>query len=112
MPIDSVATVALIAWMLWAGYVGPVGRPFSWPMYSYGEIVEVSLFDDSGSPVSIFDVRSPGEFAIPPDELSIIVDFLRDRGTNVHGGGVVLGPYGQRKLRVEAGNVVVGEFAE
>lgn len=98
--------------MLWAGYVGPVGRLFSWPMYSYGELVAIHLFDESGGPVSIFDTRAPGEFVVPLDELELIVNFLLQRGVSVEGTGIVLGPEGEHRVTVEGGNVVVGEPAE
>lgn len=109
MPSDTAATIVLLGWMVWAGYLGPIGRPFSWPMYSYGELVAVDLVDGNGSYVSIFDVRCAGEFGIPMNEFVDILKFMELSGVETRGEGLVLGPYGERQVKVEASRVVVGK---
>lgn len=96
--------------MVYVGYLSPFGRIMSWPMFAYGNYVDVELSVSDGAmeqPVNIFDLLPQGEYTIGLRELQLIVDYLARDGGVVTGTGTFTNRHGVRPIRIEGGRVVV-----
>ncbi|MET7912027.1 hypothetical protein ABZS98_27925 [Streptomyces avermitilis] len=112
--VELSLTAALILRMVHAGFLPPVGRVMSWPMYAWSTAVIVSIevaqdASPSGERVEVNLYRDipRGEFLVGPDQLDDYVQFLRERYALVTCSGVAYGPFGERRVGIVAGHVAV-----
>jgi hypothetical protein len=105
--LSVTATSLLLIRMVVAGFLQRPGRFLSWPMFTRMSIVLPRLTLSEGTAVNIFSVRAPGAYTVGTGELQLMIDYLRDRGLEVTGGGVVMWAGGTSEFRVVTGRVVV-----
>lgn len=103
-------TVIVVVRMIYVGYLAPFGRIMSWPMFAYGNYVDVSVTVSDGTterPVNIFELLPQGEYTIGLRELQFIVDYLARDGGVVTVVGTFTNRHGVHPIRIEDGRVVV-----
>lgn len=96
-------------------FLPPVGRLFTWPMYAYATLVVGWLISegehgDAGvaDRIDYYRVLPRGEFGVSPDELDLVIQYLRQSGvlvSDVEGFGY--GEFGEAALHLEDGHVVL-----
>lgn len=99
---EVVLTVALLARMAYAGFRPPVGRLFSWPMYTYATTVVVTVTvigrDGVERKLNPYDDFPRGEFLLPPDQLEVYLRFLRQTYPVVRCSGYAYGDFGEAEI--------------
>ncbi|MDH6117066.1 hypothetical protein ABH930_000485 [Kitasatospora sp. GAS204A] len=112
--VELSLTAALFLRMVHAGFLPPVGRAMSWPMYAWATAVIVTTeVAQTSSPTGervvteLYRAIPRGEFMVGPDQLDDYVQYLRERYPEVTCSGVAYGPFGERAVGIVDGHVAV-----
>ncbi|NSC25397.1 hypothetical protein FM076_31295 [Streptomyces albus subsp. chlorinus] len=103
-------SIAVLVWMVVAGFLRPPGGILSWPMYTRRSafLVEVAL--DTGQaarPVDVYRVIPSGDYSMTLTDFELLLEFLQEPDRTVSGSGTVLHEGGATDIRIEAGRVAV-----
>ncbi|MFI7129479.1 hypothetical protein ACIBQ1_27530 [Nonomuraea sp. NPDC050153] len=104
-------TAILLVRMVIVGFFQPVGRVFSWAMFTRGSYItfEFTGYDSAGRRhvVDALDLTPSHGPAVTVRRLERMAAYLEQTYTQVSGEGTIMNVAGTRPIRIEDGHVVL-----
>lgn len=106
---SQIATIGVIAWMVYAGFIRRPGLPTSWPMFTRSSAILVDLAvraDGEVTPINAYAHLPSHAPWLTPREFDLLLEYLSQRGV-IEGEGTFFGNQHIYAISIQNSRVVI-----